>query len=91
MQIHLHLFSTLKDCLPPDAERGQITVDLPEGATLADLVSHCGIDRRLGIEAAESLVRTGWQVLVNGTFEADMARPLQAEDQVSIFPPMAGG
>jgi len=91
MRVHLQLFSILKDCLPPDAERGHITVDLPEDATLADLVCRCGIARRLGIEAAESLARTGWQVLVNGDFEADMARPLQAEDQVSIFPPMAGG
>ncbi len=91
MQIHLHLLSILRDCLPPDAKRGKTIVNLPEGSTLADLVSHFGIDSRLGIASDKSIVEAGWQVLVNGEFERDMKQILQEGDQVSIVPPLAGG
>lgn len=72
MQIHLHFLSILRDCLPPDAERGKASVDLPEGSTMADLVSHFGIDQRLGIAPDKSVVEAGWQVVVNGKLERDM-------------------
>lgn len=91
MQIQVQLFSILRDCLPPGAERGQATVTLPEGATVTDLVSHLGIDRQLGYEATEVASKASWQVMVSGQFELDMGRVLKDGDQVSIFPPIAGG
>jgi molybdopterin converting factor small subunit len=91
MQIHVQLFSILRDCLPPGSERGQATVSLPDGATLADLASHLGIDRYLGCDAAELTATASWQVLVLGQFELDMGRVLQDGDEVRIFPPISGG
>lgn len=91
MRVRLNLFSILRECLPPEAQKGRVAVDLPTGATLRDLVQHFGIDRRLGVPPGASLVQSGWQVLVNGTYEEDMQRVLADGDEVSIFPPMAGG
>jgi molybdopterin converting factor small subunit len=91
MQVHVQLFSFLRGCLPPDAERGQATVTLPEGAALSDLVTHLEIDRRLGYEATDVTAKAGWQVMVTGTYESDMGRALRDGDQVLIFPPIAGG
>jgi len=91
MQIHVQLFSILRDCLPPGSERGRATVSLSEGASLADLVSHLGIDRHLGCDAAELTATASWQVLVSGQFEIDMGRVLQDGDQVHVFPPISGG
>lgn len=94
MQIEIQLFSILRDCLPPEAERGHgqsHAVTLPDGATLADLLTHLGVDRRLGCSATEVERKAGWQVLVCGRYEQDMGRVLQDRDQVRIFPPVAGG
>jgi molybdopterin converting factor small subunit len=91
MEIHVQLFSILRDCLPPDARRGKATVHLPQGATLADLAAHLGIDRHLGCQASELTSTAGWQVLVSGAFEWDMGRALRDGDEVSIFPPVSGG
>ncbi|MGC8837846.1 MAG: MoaD/ThiS family protein [Anaerolineae bacterium] len=91
MRVRLHVFSILKECLPSDAQQGRMEVDLPPGATLRDLVQRFGMDRRLGVPPGGSLAQVGWQVLVNGTYEADMDRTLAEGDEVSIFPPMAGG
>lgn len=91
MKIQVQLFSILRDCLPPEAERGQATITLADGATLADLVTHLGIDQRLGYTAPEIITRAAWQVVINGSFESDIERNLQDGDQVQIFPPLAGG
>jgi hypothetical protein len=53
MQIKVQLFSNLRDCLPAGAKHGQATICLPNRATLADLITHPGIDRRLGTDATE--------------------------------------
>jgi molybdopterin converting factor small subunit len=91
MQIQVRLFSILRDCLPAGALRNRATVDLPDGACLADLIVQLGIDKRLGYAGEQVVAEAGWQVLVNGSFEPDMRRVLQAGDQVQIFPPVAGG
>jgi len=79
MQIHVHLFSILREHLPPGGERGRATVTLPEGVTVADLIAHLGIARRVRL------------VTVNGVQEKDRGRPLQDGDRVKLFPAMVGG
>jgi molybdopterin converting factor small subunit len=91
MRIEVQLFSILRDCLPPDAERGRATIHMPDGATLADLVTYLGIDRRLGFSATDVVGRAGWQVMVSGEYTPDVDRVLRDGDQVRIFPPVAGG
>jgi molybdopterin converting factor small subunit len=71
--------------------RNRATVELPEGARLTDLITHLGIDRRLGYAAADLSDKAGWQVLINGNYEVNLQRILQDGDQVQIFPPVAGG
>ncbi|HSJ53192.1 MAG TPA: MoaD/ThiS family protein [Anaerolineae bacterium] len=91
MQIHVQLLSILRNCLPPGAERGQATVTLPANATLADLVTHLGIDRYLGLPTGDIISRANWQIRVSGQFEMDMERVLQDGDEVCVFPPVSGG
>lgn len=91
MQIEVQLFSILKECLPPGTRGGQASITLPDGSTLADLVSSLGVDRRLGQAAEDVVGRAGWQVIVSGKFEPDPGRVLVDGDQVRIFPPVAGG
>jgi len=79
MQIYVHLFSILREHLPPGGERGRATVTLPEGATVADLIAHLGIARRVRL------------TIVNGAQEEDRGRPLQDGDYVKLFPAMVGG
>jgi molybdopterin converting factor small subunit len=96
MQIHVQLFSILRDCLPPDAEGrgpsgGKAAITLPEGASLEDVVRYLGIDQYLGYGASELTASANWQVMVSGQFELDMGRVLQDGDEVQIFPPISGG
>ena len=79
MHIHVHLFSVLREHLPPGGERGRATVTLPEGVTVAGLIAHLGIARRVRL------------VTVNGVQEKDRERPLQDGDRVKLFPAMVGG
>jgi molybdopterin converting factor small subunit len=91
LQIEVHLFSILRDCLPPGSSGGSASVTLLEGATLADLVRHLGIDRYLRCQVLELTTELGWQVMVAGKFELDLDRPLRDGDKVHIFPPVSGG
>lgn len=91
MRICIHLFSVLRDCLPPGAERGRAALDMPEGATLADLIIQLGIDEYLGISAADLSTKAGWQVMVSGRHEPNGHRVLREGEEVKIFPPVAGG
>jgi molybdopterin converting factor small subunit len=91
MQIHVQLFSILRDCLPPEATRGKAIITLPDGAALADLVMHLGIDKYLGVDVDEVVGRAGWQVMASGKYQPDMGHVLQDGEHVLIFPPVAGG
>ncbi len=79
MLIHVRLFAMLRHYLP-QAELGTFTaVELPEGATVVDLLA------QLGVPAAEAKV-----VFVNGrTRPLDWA--LAPGDEVGVFPPIGGG
>jgi molybdopterin converting factor small subunit len=77
--VEVRLFATLSQFLPPGSTAGTAMVDVPEGATIAD-VTH-----RLGIPPGFDRV-----VLLNGTDVESDAR-LHGGDVIDIFPPLAGG
>jgi sulfur carrier protein ThiS len=79
MRVKVHLFSILREHLPPDGERGQAWVTLAQGATVADLIEQLGITRRVRL------------VAVNGVQESYRQRVLQDGDYVKLFPTMVGG
>lgn len=91
MEIRVHLFSILQDCLPAGARRGQATVRLAEGATLGDLIARLGIDSYLGTSPAGVIDQAGWQVSVAGQFGAGVDRVLHDGELVLMMPHAAGG
>ena len=80
MQINLKLFANLRKKLPPGSVRGKATLELANNATINDLIQHLDIP----LELAQ-------MVLVNGEQTRNFERALLDGDQVSIFPPVAGG
>jgi thiamine biosynthesis protein ThiS len=84
MRITLKLYASLTPYLPPEAREGnQVALDVPLGATLADVVAPYNLPPKLV-----------HLVLVNGTFvpPAERAtRALREGDVLAIWPPVAGG
>lgn len=79
MTIEIRLFATLAEFLPPHSRSGTATLDVPDGASVGDVIAV------LGIPPALPCV-----VLVNGQ-DAETDRGLAPGDVVSLFPPLAGG
>ena len=77
MEVHLQLYSILRDKLPPEA-KGRAVLRLDEATTLADLLDELDIKRRVVIS-------------VNEVHEVDKSRQLQDGDQVKIFSSVSGG
>jgi thiamine biosynthesis protein ThiS len=77
MQIHLHLFSILREKLPREA-RGETTLDLADGETVADLLAKLDIQRNVVVS-------------VNDVHEPDKTRILSDGDDVKIFSSVGGG
>jgi len=77
--VYVRLFATLRRHFP-DLQVGEtMPVELPEGATVGQLIEH------LGLPAGE--VKT---VFVNNRIR-EMESPLVEGDKVGIFPPVGGG
>jgi molybdopterin converting factor small subunit len=84
VKVEVRLFAGLREKLP-DALRGRATLELPEGASLWELLAELEIEPRMA-----------QMVLVNGVQaprdrEARERWRLSAGDTVAIFPPVAGG
>lgn len=80
MQIRVKLMAALRSKLPPGSTGGVAALELPAGGTVAAALEQFGL--------------TGGQVhlvLVNGEMEMDRARLLAEGDELTIFPPVAGG
>jgi sulfur carrier protein ThiS len=77
--IEVRLFANLARYLPPGAQGGGARMEVPDDATVADVVG------RLAIPADVPGL-----LLVNGV-EASADRRLRAGDVLSIVPPLAGG
>jgi MoaE-MoaD fusion protein len=81
MKIHILFFATLKD----RAGRGQAEVELPEGATIADLRA------MIGREFPATAVLLGHAlVAINHSFAFD-EDPVPENAEVALFPPVSGG
>jgi len=79
VRVEVRLFATLAAYLPPTSREGVVTLDLPAGSTVRDVMQHLGIPA--------DLERVS---LVNGG-DARAGQALQSGDVVTIFPPLAGG
>ncbi len=77
LNIHLQLFSILRDKLPPEL-KGQTTMHLNEGATLKDLLEELKITRKVAIS-------------VDDIQETDHTRQLVDGERVKIFSSVGGG
>ena len=84
MQITFKLYASLTEHLPPEHRRAnQMTLDVPDGATVAEVVAPFALPMRLV-----------HLVLINGAFvppEQRATRALQPGDVLAIWPPIAGG
>jgi len=78
MEVKVRLFATLRQYLPEGAE-GTMSMNLPEGTTVGDLLARMGIP--------EETVKLRF---VNGS-HADVDKVLAHGDEVGLFPPLAGG
>lgn len=77
MEIHVQLYSILREKLPPEA-RGRAVLQLNADAALADLLDKLDIARRVVMS-------------VNDEHETDISRRLKDGDNVKIFSSISGG
>lgn len=77
MQVNVVLFGMLRERLAKDS-RGRLSVELPEGASIANLLTALAID----VPVLCSL---------NGQMERDFQRSLSDGDELHIFQPVGGG
>lgn len=83
IEITLKLFAMLERWLPPGAQRNEIRLSVPEGATPGAIIA--------ALDMPEALCHL---VLVNGAFvkpEVRLTKALKPGDALSIWPPIAGG
>ena len=84
MQITFKLYASLGEHLPPDKRQGnQMTLEVPEGATIASVIEPFNLPMKLV-----------HLVLVNGAFvppDQRATRALVEGDVLAIWPPIAGG
>ncbi len=79
MRVRVKLYASLRRFAPNEASGVSFEVELPDGATLLDLV------QRLHIPTEEAKL-----TFVNGLAQS-LDYPLQPDDEVGIFPPIGGG
>ena len=79
MKVEVELFATLAAYLPAGATGDSVTLEMPDGTTVADVIRSLQIPIRL-----ERLT------VVNGR-DAPSEHRLADGDVLSLFPPLAGG
>ena len=77
MEVHLQLYSILREKLPSEV-RGRVVLQLDEGTTLAEILEIFDIRRRVVIS-------------LNSVHEPDHSRPVQDGDEVKVFSAVSGG
>jgi len=79
MRVRAKIFATLRQYMPEQPAGAPFEVELPPGATLADLV------RQLHLPPQEVKV-----IFVNARAQP-LSYSLNPDDEVGIFPPIGGG
>jgi molybdopterin converting factor small subunit len=79
MRVQVKLFATLRKYMPPGSAGDTLTVEVPDDATVADLVAALGIPS----DHARMAVAGGEQL--------DLAARLPSGLEINLFPPLAGG
>ncbi len=79
MQVEVRLFATLRRYLPSLKAGEGYTLNLPEGATVADALAALGVPVDDSQQAFVDGQAVGWDHV------------LKEGDSVRVFPPMAGG
>lgn len=79
MQVKVKLFATLRDYLPKDSDGRSCLMDVDETTTIEQIISTFNIP--------EEIPKI---ILVNG-LNGTMEQTLKEGDELSIFPPVAGG
>jgi sulfur carrier protein ThiS len=84
VRVALKLYASLSDYLPVDARKThRLELDLPAGTTIADIIEQQTLPPKMC-----------HLVLVNGYFIPPgkrAARALEQDDELAIWPPIAGG
>ncbi len=83
MQITLKLYALLGKYLPPEAKKNEVSLDVEEGVTVADVLQRYSVP--------EDMCHL---VLINGSFVPPGAREsatLSDGDALAVWPPVAGG
>lgn len=82
IKMHLELFASLMRLLPPGSARHKREIKVLQGTSVQDVID----EYHIPLELAHI-------VLVNGVFvcEDRSSHILQADDVLSIWPPVAGG
>ena len=79
MKVEVRLFATLQRYLPAGTEGDCVSFDLPADATVRDVMESLKIPAELAC-----------LTVVNGR-DADLDQVLSPGDEVTMFPPLAGG
>ena len=79
MKINVKLIATYRDLLPSEAQGNKIEIELPEGATVSDVMA------RFDVPQDESSV-----ILLNGA-TVPLSTMLKDGDTVTAFSAIAGG
>ena len=79
MKVEVRLFATLQPYLPAGARGDGVSLELPPGTTVRDVVESLKIPSDLA-----------WLAVVNGR-DAAPEDVLSPGDEVAMFPPLAGG
>jgi molybdopterin converting factor small subunit len=83
MKVTLKLYASLGAFLPPGADRNTIQLDVPDGATVGEVLARHQVPRA-----------NCHLILVNGNFAPPASadgRKLAEGDTVAVWPPVAGG
>ncbi len=78
MQVKVQVYAILRQYVP-DASRGPMVMEIPEGTTVGQLIERLSIPPELARVVFVNGVRQEWDWI------------LQEGDEIGIFPPIAGG
>lgn len=79
MKVTVTCFGAMRDYLPDHADGNHASIEVPEGATVGDLVDALGAPRRLV------------HALLVDEVQSDLAQPLRDGAAVTLMPPFSGG